>query len=474
MKMPISNFGAWGVRGVRAAALASVFALAASLWAPGASAAVEALRETPVVKAVRKVSPAVVNVSSAYEVRSRPNPFSGFGNPFFDEFFKDFFDPRFQRRQQQTSLGSGVIIDGGRGLILTNAHVVQRSSTIKVVLQDEREFEARLIGADPDSDLAVLKIESREPLPSIPMGSSDDLMIGETVIAIGNPFGFSHTVTTGVISALNRSVRTDERVLQDFIQTDASINPGNSGGPLLNITGELIGINTAIYAKAQGIGFAIPINKAKRIVADLVQYGEVKQAWIGVIAQDLDERLAQYLNYPGRKGAMVKAVEPDSPASKAGLREGDVVLSVGGRKVGTLDDYIAAAKEVPAGETVDVQIWRDGRTQTVTLRTREFPIELSDQLAWDLIGIRVEGLTPKNRKEFRIDAKEGVVVREVQKGSQLARIGVRAGDLVRQIDDTAVSTHEDFRKALARARQKTSFVLLVQRGDQGYYVTVSP
>jgi Do/DeqQ family serine protease len=470
--MPTLNFDKWLARGPLAGALACLLALSAAFAASAAAA--DSLRETPIVKAVRKASPAVVNISSAHEVRSRPNPFSGFGNPFFDEFFKDFFDPRFQRRQQQTSLGSGVLIDGSRGLILTNAHVVQRASAIKVVLQDEREFEARLIGADADSDLAVLKIESREPLPAIPMGNSDDLMIGETVIAIGNPFGFSHTVTTGVISALNRSVRTEERVLQDFIQIDASINPGNSGGPLLNIAGELIGINTAIYAKAQGIGFAIPIRKARRIVADLVQFGEVKQAWIGVLAQDIDERMAQYLNTPGRRGALVKAVEPDSPAKSAGLREGDVLLSLGGRKIGGLDDYLAAAREVTAGDAVEAQLWRDGRSQTVTLKTREFPVELSDQMAWDLIGIRVEGMTPQNRREFRIEAKEGVVVRQVQPGSQLARVGVRAGDVVRQVDSAAVATHEDFRKALARARQKTSFVLLVQRGDQGYYITVSP
>jgi S1-C subfamily serine protease len=202
MKMPILNFGGRVSCGRLAAALIFVLALSAALAVQAAAA--DSLRETPVVKAVRKASPAVVNISSAYEARSRPNPFSGFGNPFFDEFFKDFFDPRFQRRQQQTSLGSGVIIDGSRGLILTNAHVVQRASTIKVVLQDEREFEARLIGADPDSDLAVLKIDSKEALPAIPMGDSDDLMIGETVIAIGNPFGLANTVTTGVLSAVNR------------------------------------------------------------------------------------------------------------------------------------------------------------------------------------------------------------------------------------------------------------------------------
>jgi Do/DeqQ family serine protease len=436
-------------------------------------AAVDRLRESAVVKAVRKVSPAVVNISTAYEVRARANPFSGFGSPFFDEFFKDFFDPRFERRQQSSSLGSGVIIDGERGLILTNAHVIQRSGTIKVVLQDEREYEARIVGADPDSDLAVLKIEPREKLPSIAMGNSDDLMIGETVIAIGNPFGFSHTVTTGVISALNRSIRTEDRVFQDFIQIDASINPGNSGGPLLNINGELIGINTAIYAKAQGIGFAIPIGKAQRIVTDLVQYGEVKQAWIGLVVQELDDKIARYLNYPGRKGVMVKSIETESPAQAAGLREGDILLSFGNKKIADFDDYLAAAKTVAAGETLEIQAWRGGQTRTINLKTKEFPIERADELAWSLLGIKVDELTSKNRRDFRIATREGVVISEVKGGSYLARIGARQGDVIRQIDDTTVSTREEFRKALVKSRQKSSVVLLIQRGEQGYYVTVT-
>jgi len=205
------------------------------------------LRENAVVRAVRKVSPAVVNISSKYEIRTRANPFFNFDiDPFFDSFFRDFFEFHQQRRYIKNSLGSGVIIDGKRGYILTNEHVVARSTKINVFLKDERKFEAQLIGADPDSDLAVLRINSTEPLPDIKMGNSDELMIGETVIAIGNPFGFSNTVTTGVISALHRSIRTEDRIYRDFIQTDASINPGNSGGPLLNINGDLIGINTAI------------------------------------------------------------------------------------------------------------------------------------------------------------------------------------------------------------------------------------
>jgi Do/DeqQ family serine protease len=438
-----------------------------------AAAAPDSLRESAAVRAVRKASPAVVNISTAYETRARANPFAGFGSPFFDEFFKDFLDPRLERRREHTSLGSGVIIDGERGLILTNAHVIQRSGTIKVVLQDEREYEARIIGADPDSDLAVLKIDPREKLPSIPMGSSDDLMIGETVIAIGNPFGFSHTVTTGVISALNRSIRTDERVFQDFIQIDASINPGNSGGPLLNINGELIGINTAIYAKAQGIGFAIPINKARRTVADLIQYGEVKQAWTGLVVQEMDEKIIQYLKYPGRKGVMVKAVEPESPAQRAGLREGDVLLGLGNRKMAGLDDYLSASKAAVAGDPLEIQIWRGGRTQTVSVKTSEFPIERADQLAWSLLGIKVEDLTPKNRRDFRIAAREGVLITEIRPGSQLARIGVKPGDLLRQIDESGIATHDEFRKVVVKVRQKPSLVLLIQRGEQGYYVTVS-
>ncbi len=457
---------------LRRAAAAWVLILLFPLTGAGAP---DNLRESPVVRAVRKTSPAVVNISSAYEHRTRPSPFSGFGfrNPLFEEFFKDFFDPGFEQRRQSTSLGSGVIIDGERGLILTNAHVIQRSGTITVVLEDRREFEARIVGADPDSDLAVLKIDSQEKLPSIAMGQSDDLMIGETVIAIGNPFGFSHTVTTGVVSAVHRSIRADERVLHDFIQIDASINPGNSGGPLLNINGDLVGINTAIYAKAQGIGFAIPISKAKKIVANLIQYGEVQPAWIGIAAQELDERLAQYLKYPGRKGAMVRMVEPESPAQAAGLKEGDVLLAVGARKISDLDDYLAATRAVTAGETLEIQAWRGGRSLTASVKTRLFPVENADQLAWSLMGVRVQDLSPKNRKAFKIAAREGVVISEVKEGSHLARIGARPGDVIRQVDDAAVSSSENFRKAVIKSRLKTSVVLLIQRGEQGYHVTVS-
>ena len=430
-------------------------------------------RETAVVKAVREVSPAVVNISSAYKVRKRTSPFSGFGlNPFFDEFFRDFFDPRFERRQQSTSLGSGVIIDGQKGLILTNSHVIQKAGTIKVVLQDEREFEARIVGADPDSDLAVLKIDSKNRLPAIKMGTSDDLMIGETVIAIGNPFGFSHTVTTGVISAINRSIRAEDKVYHDFIQIDASINPGNSGGPLLNINGDLIGINTAIYAKAQGIGFAIPIGKARKIISDLIQYGEVIQAWIGVTVQNMDETLARYMDVPGDKGIIIKTVEPQSPAKKAGMRESDIIMAIADKKIETTEDYKSVTKSIAAGDTLQVKIWRNGKEQNLTVSTKVYPLELADDLALRLLGIKVEDLTKKKRKMFRIYVREGVVISKIKKNSYLDRIGAQAGDVIRQIDDYTIQNNEDFKKAVIKSRRKNSIVLLLQRGDQGYYITM--
>jgi len=431
-------------------------------------------RETPVVRAVRKVSPAVVNISSVYEVRKRTGPFSGYGlNPFFEEFFKDFFDPRFERRQQYTSLGSGVIIDGRKGLILTNAHVIQKTGTIKVMLQDEREFEAKIVGADSDSDLAVLQISSETQLPDVSMGNSDDLMIGETVIAIGNPFGFSHTVTTGVISALNRSIRTEDREYHDFIQIDASINPGNSGGPLLNINGELIGINTAIYAKAQGIGFAIPIGKARKIISDLIQYGEVKKAWIGIIVQDMDEKLAGYLNVGAKKGVIVTMVEAQSPAEKAGVEESDIILSIEKKRISSVDDYEAVTKMLAAGDALHAELWRGGEKKTVTIRTRLFPLELAEDLAFKLLGISVDDLTQDNRRLYDVSASQGVVIVKIKKQSYLGHIGAEPGDVIRQIDDYNIQDKEDFKKAMIKYRLKNSVVLLLQRGGQGYYITVN-
>ena len=430
-------------------------------------------RENAVVRAVRYVSPAVVNISSEYEVRARANPFSGLGmDSFFDSFFKDFFDHRLERRLKRSSLGSGVIIDGKRGLILTNEHVIVKTGTITVILKDEREFEAQIVGADPDSDLAVLRIDSKEPLPAIDMGDSEDIMIGETIIAIGNPFGFSHTVTTGVVSAVNRSIRTDGRIYQDFIQTDASINPGNSGGPLLNISGELIGINTAIYAKAQGIGFAIPINKAKRIISDLIRFGEVIQPWIGITVQDLNPRIVSYMGLPGDNGVLVKEVEADSPAERSGIIEGDILLSIGNKPILSGQDYHATVRNYAAGDTINMNIWRNASEASVSVKTTVYPIERAMDLAYKLMGIRVEDLSTKKPFHNQISAKEGVIISEINRHAYLSRIGADLGDVIRKIDDIPVKNVSDFKKAIVKYRNKASVVILLQRGEHGYYITV--
>jgi serine protease Do len=430
-------------------------------------------RRDAIVSAVQKVSTAVVNVSSEYEIPQRSHPFSGLGmNPFFDSFFKDFFDPGFRQSDKRTSLGSGVIIDGQRGFILTNAHVIAKAEDISVVLLDERTFKAQLVGADPDSDLAVLRITSKETLPAIEMGRSDDLMIGETVIAIGNPFGFSHTVTTGVVSALNRSIRSNDTIYHDFIQTDASINPGNSGGPLLNINGDLIGINTAIYAKAQGIGFAIPIDKARRIITDLIEYGEVVLSWTGLLLQNLDPDLAQYLKVPGEKGLLVKAVEPGSPATRSGIRKEDILLAIEKKPVASISSFNQVLRDYPVDSTIHLTVLRRGKKLSVALKTQVYPEDRALDLAHTLLGIQVEPLSSKNRKAYRISTQKGVLVSGVMPQAYLAKIGVEPGDVIRQMDDFNIETLDDFKKAIIRCRQKKILVLLIQRGEQGYYISV--
>ncbi|WP_035257183.1 trypsin-like peptidase domain-containing protein [Desulfatirhabdium butyrativorans] len=435
--------------------------------------AMDNLRETPVVKAVRKVGPAVVNVRSEQIVRSGGNPFSNFrGNPFFEDFFKDFFENRPQPPVDRTSLGSGVIIDGKRGYILTNAHVIEKAGKIKIGLLDDREFEAKIVGIDSDSDLAVLQISSATALPSIEMGTSDDLMIGETVITIGNPFGFSHTVTTGVVSAVGRSIRTDERVYHDFIQTDASINPGNSGGPLLNINGELIGINTAIYAKAQGIGFAIPIDKAKRIVADLIRYGEVVHPWVGIRVQPMDEKTAQYLketnSSEGQKtaGVLVRNVEPGSPAFTGGVQAGDIVLEIGNKSVRSIEEYRGALQGFGAGDIIPMKLGRKGKTINLSIHSVVFPENRAPELAWEILGIRVSDALSRNGKPF------GVRIVEVAPSCYLARIGAAKGDIIRQIDDIAIHGVEEFYRAIVKTRSKNAIMLLLQRGDQLYHLAI--
>ncbi len=431
-----------------------------SLFFPTVSGALS--RETAVVRAARKVSPAVVNIGTVLPER---RAFHGFGNPFFDEFFRDFMIPQEHPRPEadrRTTLGSGVIIDGRNGLILTNAHVISQAGAILVTLQDEREFEAEVVGADSDSDIAVLRIPAKKRLPEVEMGDSGSLMIGEEVIAIGNPFGFSHTVTRGVVSALNRSIRAEDATYHDFIQTDASINPGNSGGPLLNINGELIGINTAIYAKARGIGFAIPISKARRVVDDLVRYGEVGETWIGVEIQRIDRRLARYLGLPPGAGVLVNGVDPDSPAARAGIREGDVIWEVGGFRISSVGDFNSALRGYAPGDKVNMDVMRQGATREIRLAAALLPPEKAAAIVHRMTGIRTAD-APGGR---------GAMITAVHPDSWLARIGAAPGDLIRKVDESPVSSRRDFERIMIRYRSKSAVVLLLVRNGQGYYITL--
>ena len=333
------------------------------------------------MRVVERNGPAVVNVTTEQRAREPANPFRPFaGDPFFDRFFQDFFEPREPHAEQ--SLGSGVLIDAQRH-VLTNEHVVTRAERIRVSLADGREFDAHLIGADPNNDIAVLEVETQENLPWIAPGSSADLMVGEPVIAIGNPFGLSHTVTTGVISALGRSLRTDERVYHGFIQTDASINPGNSGGPLLNAEGHLIAINTAVYNRAQGIGFAIPIDDARRVVRELIDHGEVSPVWIGIDLQDLDAGLVAALQLPsGARGAVVSRVRAESPAERAGVRRGDVVTHVDGQPLESARGFFERLERTTPGQELSLTAIRNREKLAARRARRADPQGLSSRRSY--------------------------------------------------------------------------------------------
>ena len=433
------------------------------------SAVASSLRRDAVVKAVEEASPAVVNISTEQLVRRRVNPYSPFSaNPFFDQFF----EPRYKEKYTHNSLGSGIIFDKG-GYILTNWHVLEQASRIKVVLTGEEVYEAKLVGSSPELDLAVLKIEADRELPTITIGDSDSLLIGEQVIAIGNPFGLSNTVTTGVISAASRSMKIGETEYRDFIQTDASINPGNSGGPLLNIDGELIGINTAIYGQgAQGIGFAIPINKAKRVVDDLILHGEVSPGWVGVQVQDLDPELARYLDFTGDGGVLVKKVEPESPAQKAGIEKTDIITKMGKERVKTIPDFWGIIKQYTPNDTIPFTLFRNGQRITVSVKAEEYPLAKAKELALNFLGIEVEDRASRTGDSEELTEPKGVVIARVKSGGRAQGIGIEPGDLILQINETTINSLQDFRKAAANIFQKKNVLLLVQRGLYGYYLTV--
>ncbi len=432
-------------------------------------------RRSPVVLAVERAAPSVVNISTL-QVRRRANPFSQMKNPLMDDFFRDFFGGRTRKRREQ-SLGSGVIIRAD-GYILTNEHVISRATKILVHLSGDKVYPARIIGSDPVNDLAVIKIDADIALPYLPMGRSGDLMIGESVIAIGNPFGLQHTVTTGVVSALGRSLnekgRNQGRNPSDFIQTDASINPGNSGGPLLNVFGELIGINTAIFSKAQGIGFAIPINRARRIVDDLIHFGKVRKAWVGIVLQDLTPRLAARVGYRPGQGTIAAQVLSGSPADKAGIRRGDILVDFGGKKIVTREDYLNELSGYTVGSEVGVSFWREGKVKESRIRFSAIPVALADAIAQNWLGLRVSSIDDRGVRRYSLRTRSGVVVTAVVSGGASDSIGIRPGDVIRQVNGQSIGNVESFREMVVRAREFPRVQLIVQRRNEGYNVTLEP
>jgi serine protease Do len=411
----------------------------------------QARRRNEIVEVVQKVSPAVVFIGTESEAES---PFRGRRSPM-----EEFFGAPPQQRQRQQSLGSGVLVDPN-GIIITNDHVIRGASAIHVVLADGRELEADVIGSDANNDLAVLKVSSKQALPAAKLGTSSDLMIGETVVAIGSPFGLSKTVTSGVVSATGRTFKADGRTYNDFIQTDAAINPGNSGGPLLNVDGDVIGINTAIFASAQGIGFAIPADKVRRIVDELTRFGKVRPAWVGIEAQDLSPRLARQLGWDRTYGAVVSDVEPGSPADQAGIRRGDVLAEMGGSRISDAEDYVTRAGGYPARAAFPLVVFREGGQRTLQVTPVEFPPQLIEALAWNRLGLRVKPV------------RGAMSVQAVRPGSVADEVGLEPGDLISRVNNQPVAEPASFQEALLSARGSRSVLMLVQRGRYRYHVTL--
>ena len=411
---------------------------------------VSAVRRTPVAVVAHNVLPSVVNIQTEATIRQRQ------ADPFFDPF--GFFGGR-DRTYTSQSLGSGFVWSND-GIVVTNNHVVEGASRITVNFQDGTQVPARLIGVDPDSDLAVLRVDAKNLVPA-PIGTSSDLLIGETVVAVGNPFGLSGSVTTGVVSALGRSVSSKEagRTFTDFIQTDASINPGNSGGPLLNIEGRVIGINTAIYAQAQGIGFAIPVDRAKKVIQDLLRYGQVHNAWVGAVTTTLTPEEAKRLGLQTARGALVARVFSASPAQSGGLRAGDVITAVDGRPVDSREAFSTYTATAAPGQAIALSVTRDGSPRTIQVKAGEPPSGVGLRILEEVAGLRVA------------DESRNVVVDGVVRGSRSESIGLAAGDVIVGVNGVEIHSTRELNDALTKASDRSSIVLSVARDRYIYNLT---
>jgi len=406
---------------------------------------------------IAEITPAVVNISTVSRAAAETNPL------LRDPFFRRFFDIPDRPQREECAAGSGVIINAQQGLVLTNVHVIRGAQEIVVTLKDRRQFKAQLVGADPGTDIAVLRIEAQN-LKALKLGDSDALNVGDFVLAVGNPFGIGQTVTSGIVSALGRSGLNIEGY-EDFIQTDAPINPGNSGGALVNLRGELIGINTAIIGPAGGnvgIGFAVPANIARAVMDQIVRYGEVRRGRLGLQTQELTAELARSLQVPALDGAIVTQVDTGSPAEQAGIRRGDVVVAVNGRPVRGPSDLRVKMGLVPVGEQVEFRVLREGRT--VTLRAAVAPPQqaaaVDGRNVPELAGAAVANLEPGMPLYGRI---EGVLVAKVERSSAAWQQGLRPGDIIYGVNNRRVRNVNELMAALAGADNNLSVSLV--RGD---------
>ncbi len=413
---------------------------------------------------VSKVTPAVVNISVITRSPIEDNPL------FQDPFFRRFFNLPDRPQRQEQSVGSGVIVDAARGYVLTNNHVVREAEKIIVILKDRRQFEAKLVGTDPGTDVAVLQIQA-QGLSALPFGDSDQLEIGDYVIAIGNPFGIGQTVTSGIVSALGRTGLTPEGY-EDFIQTDASINPGNSGGALVNLRGELIGINSAIIGPSGGnvgIGFAVPSNMARGVMSQITRFGEVRRGRLGISMTDLTPALAREFAVSARAGAAITAVQPGSPAEKAGLRKHDVILALNGRPIRSSGSLRARLGLTPVGEEIELRIARGD--DELTIRTRiaapQALAGVEGRVLQQLPGLAVVEIERGSPLFERLQGG-GLVVTAVERGSRAHQAGFRRGDIIYAVNRRRVQTIAEFQGLVGRARN--GFAVSLLRGD--FQVTI--
>jgi Do/DeqQ family serine protease len=426
-----------------------------------------------------RATPAVVNVST---VSKRPAAGPADDSQRFRDFFGDEFYERYFRRrprEEPHASGSGVIVDPA-GYILTNNHVIENAQDITVRLSDSRKFTATLVGRDPKTDLAVLKVDSPTPLPTAELGDSERLRVGQWVVAIGNPFGLDRTVTVGIVSATART-RVGVTTYENFIQTDASINPGNSGGPLLNLDGRVIGINTAIVAAGQGIGFSIPINEAKAVMGQLIARGKVVRGWLGIVIQDVTDELASSFGVREREGVLVADVMKGGPGEAAGLRPGDVIVDLGGVKIREVPDLQRRVANVTPGQTVAVGVIRDGTSQRLSVRVAEMPSEDTTVAEADVdatpdgFGLQAEPLAPDTAERLGLSGGHGLLVTDVATGGPADRAGLRRGDVILEVDRKPVQDALALQKALSAVPTGRSVLVWVHRagpGSQNQYLVL--